>query len=112
MIKAVIFDIGDVLVNFGWREFLEKNFDDPDLREELAREVFEHETWGYCDAHDLSLEEEINKGYRAQAIITEMAYANSIFVIAGVIYKFDTDRKTYDQMIVKTDGSRENIVII
>ena len=60
MIKAVIFDIGDVLVNFGWREFLEKNFDDPDLREELAREVFEHETWGYCDAHDLSLEEEIS----------------------------------------------------
>ena len=60
----------------------------------------------------LSLEEEINKGYRAQAIITEMAYANSIFVIAGVIYKFDTDRKTYDQMIIKTDGERENIVII
>ena len=60
MIKAVIFDIGDVLVNFGWREFLEKSFDDPDLREELAREVFEHETWGYCDSHDLSLEEEIS----------------------------------------------------
>ena len=60
----------------------------------------------------VSLEEEINKGYRAQAIITEMAYANSIFVIAGVIYKFDTDRKTYDQMIIKTDGERENIVII
>ncbi len=58
------------------------------------------------------LEEEISKGYQAQAIITEMAYANSIFVIAGVIYKFDTDRKTYDQMIVKTDGERENIVII
>ena len=58
------------------------------------------------------LEEEIGKGNRAEAIITEMAYANSIFVIAGVIYKFDTDRKTYDRMIIKTDGERENIVII
>ncbi|RKM61025.1 DUF342 domain-containing protein [Butyrivibrio sp. CB08] len=60
----------------------------------------------------LSLEVEIGKGNSAEAVITETAYANAIFVIAGIIYKFDTDRKTYDKMIIKADGARENIVII
>ncbi len=60
----------------------------------------------------LKLEKEIGKGNRAEAIITEMAYANSIFVIGGIIYKFETDRKTYDKMVIRTDAEREHIVII
>ncbi len=57
------------------------------------------------------LEKEIGKGYGAQAIITEVAYANTIFVISGIIYRNENDRKTYDRMVVKVDADRENIII-
>ena len=59
MIKAVVFDIGNVLVDFGWKDFLKKNYPDPALREELAGVLFKSPEWQYCDAHDLTLEEEI-----------------------------------------------------
>ncbi len=59
-----------------------------------------------------TLEAEINKGNGAQAVITEMAYANTVFVISGVIYKLESDRKTYDKLTFKVDGKRENIVVI
>ena len=59
-----------------------------------------------------TLEAEIAKGNGAQAVITEMAYANTIFVISGVIYKLESDRKTYDKLIFKVDAKRENIVVI
>ena len=55
---------------------------------------------------------EINKGNGAKAVITEMAYANTIFVISGIIYRLEQDRRTYDQMIFKADAKRENIVVI
>lgn len=55
---------------------------------------------------------EINKGNGAKAVITEMAYANTIFVISGIIYRLEQDRRTYDQMIFKADARRENIVVI
>jgi uncharacterized protein (DUF342 family) len=59
-----------------------------------------------------ALEAEINKGNGAQAVITEMAYANTVFVISGVIYKLDSDRKTYDKLTFKADARRENIIVI
>ena len=59
-----------------------------------------------------SLEQEIDKGNGASAVITEMAYANTIFVISGVIYRLESDRKTYDKMIFKVDAKKENIVVL
>jgi uncharacterized protein (DUF342 family) len=58
------------------------------------------------------LEAEIAKGNGAKAVITEMAYANTIFVISGVIYRVETDRRTYDKMVFKTDAKKENIVVL
>ncbi|MCR5402528.1 MAG: FapA family protein [Butyrivibrio sp.] len=58
------------------------------------------------------LEGEISKGNGAQAVITEIAYANTIFVISGVIYRLEADRKTYDKMIFRVDARRENIVVL
>ncbi len=58
------------------------------------------------------LENEIEKGNGAKAVITEMAYANTIFVISGVIYRLESDRKTYDKMTFKVDAKMENIVVI
>ena len=58
------------------------------------------------------LDEEINKSNGASAVITEMAYANTIFVISGVIYRLESDRRTYDKMIFKTDANKENIVVL
>ena len=59
-----------------------------------------------------ALEMEINKSNGACAVITEMAYANTIFVISGVIYRLESDRKTYDKMIFKADAKKENIVVL
>jgi uncharacterized protein (DUF342 family) len=59
-----------------------------------------------------ALEEEIARGNGAKATITEMAYANTIFVISGVVYRLESDRKTYDKMIFRVDAKRENIVVV
>ena len=58
-----------------------------------------------------SLEEEINKGYSARAVITEKAYAGSIFVISGVVYRFEQDRKTYDKLTLRVNDKRDKILI-
>ena len=57
------------------------------------------------------LEEEVGRGNRADAVVTEMAYANTIFVICGVIYKLEQDSKTYDKMVFKLDANRESVII-
>ncbi|MCR5670624.1 MAG: FapA family protein [Butyrivibrio sp.] len=57
------------------------------------------------------LETEIGKGDRARATITECLYANCVFVIGGVIYRSEEDRRTYDSLAVRLDGKRENIII-
>ncbi len=57
------------------------------------------------------LEVEIEKGNGAKAVITEMAYTNTIFVISGVIYRVETDRKTYDKLTFRADAKKENIIV-
>ena len=57
------------------------------------------------------LEAEIAKGDRAKAIVTETLYAGVVFVISGVILRIEEDRKTYDQLSVRLDGKKENIII-
>ncbi|MCR4756447.1 MAG: FapA family protein [Butyrivibrio sp.] len=58
------------------------------------------------------LEEEINKGSQAQAVVTEMVYAGTIFVIDGIVYRAESDRRTYDKLTYKADALRENIVVM
>lgn len=58
MIKAVVFDIGNVLLDFGWKAYLQVEWpDDPALRRELAEAVFLSPEWKEGDAHDMSAEE-------------------------------------------------------
>ena len=58
------------------------------------------------------LEEEINKGSKAQAVVTEMVYAGTIFVIDGSGYRAESDRRTYDKLTYKADALRENVVVM
>ena len=58
------------------------------------------------------LEEEINKGSQAQAVVTEMVYAGTIFVIDGIVFRAESDRRTYDKLTYKADALRENIVVM
>ena len=57
------------------------------------------------------LEDEMGRGSRADAVITEMAYANTIFVICGVIYRVASDIRTYDKIVFRLDATRENVVV-
>ena len=58
MVKAVVFDIGNVLMDFGWKAYLEKQWpDDPAMREELANATFLSEEWQEGDRRDMTAEE-------------------------------------------------------
>ncbi|SFP93767.1 Uncharacterized conserved protein, DUF342 family [Butyrivibrio proteoclasticus] len=57
-------------------------------------------------------EEEIKKGSNAQAVVTEVAYAGTVFVIDGIVLRLDNDRKTYDKMIFMSDSKKENIIVL
>lgn len=57
-------------------------------------------------------EEEIKKGGNAQAVVTEMAYAGTVFVIDGLVYRLDSDRRTYDKMIFRSDSKKEKILVL
>lgn len=57
MIKTVIFDIGNVLVDFSWREFFDKFGLDPETYERLSRATVLNEDWNEFDRGVLSTEE-------------------------------------------------------
>lgn len=58
------------------------------------------------------LQAELDKGSAAQAVITETAYAGTIFVIDGIVLRIENDRKTYDKMIVKANPQKDGIEIL
>ena len=45
MIKAVVFDIGNVLVDFRWKDYLDRTFEDESVRKELAEALFLKQLW-------------------------------------------------------------------
>jgi hypothetical protein len=59
-----------------------------------------------------AVEEEIKKGNGSKAIVTECAFANSVFVISGAVLKLEEDRKTYDRLTFSSDANNENVVVV
>lgn len=58
MIKAVVFDIGNVLLDFGWKAYLQVEWpDDKALRKELAEATFLSPQWQEGDERDMTAEE-------------------------------------------------------
>ena len=57
MIKAVVFDIGNVLVDFGWKDYLDRTFEDESVRKELAEAMFLNSDWQEGDRLDMTYEE-------------------------------------------------------
>lgn len=49
MIKAIIFDIGNVLVDFCWEEYLDSFHFAPDIREKVARATVLNDAWNEFD---------------------------------------------------------------
>ncbi len=64
------------------------------------------------EARKKTFDVEIQKGNRASAVITEMAYAGTIIVIEGVAYRIPEDRRAIDKMIFKIDANKEKIIMI
>ena len=63
-------------------------------------------------AEQSALQAEIDKGNGASAVVTECAFANTVLIISGVIYRISEDRKTYDKLTFRTDPLKEKIVVI
>lgn len=61
MIKTVIFDIGNVMVDFCFDEFIKKNGDPKEIRERIRRATLESGFWGELDKGILSYEEVLQK---------------------------------------------------
>lgn len=57
MIKNVILDIGDVLLDYRWRDILEEEGMEPAQAQELGRYIFEHPAWLEMDYGRISMEE-------------------------------------------------------
>jgi uncharacterized protein (DUF342 family) len=59
-----------------------------------------------------ALEAEINKGRGARVKVTEVVYAGTFFIIAGIKLKIEEDRKAYGNLTFKADIESESIVAI
>jgi uncharacterized protein (DUF342 family) len=59
-----------------------------------------------------ALEEEMNKGRGAKVVVTEMVYAGTFFIIAGIKLRIEEDRKAYGEITFKADIEAESIVSV
>jgi len=57
------------------------------------------------------VQSEIDKGSEARAVISEIAYSGTVFVIDRMAMRFDQDRKTYDKLIIKASAERDSIEV-
>ena len=57
------------------------------------------------------MEEAINKGNDAKAVISEYIYQGVIFVICGVVHKMTSDKNVISPVTVKIDSNKESIMI-
>ena len=65
MINSVVFDVGNVLVDFTPRLFLEKEVEDEGLRKRLYQAIFANPAWGLADRGDLTEEETLERFVQA-----------------------------------------------
>ena len=65
MIDSVVFDVGNVLVDFTPRLFLEKEVEEESLREPLYQAIFANPAWGLADRGDLTEEETLERFIQA-----------------------------------------------
>ena len=56
-IQTIIFDIGNVLVDFRWKEFLNDYSYPPEIHERLAKAIFQNSLWWELDRHALPKQE-------------------------------------------------------
>lgn len=59
-----------------------------------------------------ALEAEIGKGRGARVKVTEVVYAGTFFIIAGIKLKIEEDRKAYGNLVFKADIENQSIVAI
>ena len=57
MIRTIIFDIGNVLTVFGWKDFLRSFGFDPETEEKVAKATMDNVFWNEFDRGQLSDEE-------------------------------------------------------
>ena len=61
-------------------------------------------------AKKAKIDEQIGKGAKASATVTEQIFAGTILIIDGIAYKVTEDRKTYDKIVYRTDAKKEKVV--
>ncbi len=64
------------------------------------------------NAQKQKLEAEISKGRGATVLVTEVVYAGTFFIIAGIHLRIEEDRKAYGKLVFKADVENESIVAV
>lgn len=88
MIKTIIFDIGNVLADFTWREFLEKKGCTGDNLERIAKATVQNEKWNEYDK-GMMTDEEILQNFIAGAPELEEDIIRYFSNLKGVVSRND-----------------------
>lgn len=88
MIRTIIFDIGNVLAGFAWREFFEKTGYPAQILERLADATVRSDDWGEYDRGALSDEEMIERFIQNDPGI-EKEIRETLRDVRGMVIRYD-----------------------
>lgn len=88
MIKTVIFDIGNVLAGFAWKEYFERFSYSEEVKERIGKATVESPAWNEYDRGNLSDEEVIEAFVKNDPGI-EKELRESLSNISGMLVRYD-----------------------
>lgn len=113
MIKTIIFDIGNVLAGFAWKEYFQKFGYSEETLKRIAKATVESSAWGEYDRGALS-EDEIMDAFIANDPGIEKELRESLSNIQGMLLKYDyaipwvkeLKQKGYQVLVLSNFASR------
>ncbi len=88
MIKTIIFDIGNVLTAFGWKEFIHSFGFEPEVEERVGKATVAHPFWNEMDRGKLN-EQELLEGFIRNDPEVESQIRQVFQNLGGILLKAD-----------------------
>ena len=89
MIKNIVFDMGNVLLEWVPENIVKRFVDDPERVEKLAKTIFESEIWHKFDANEVTGEDVRNYAKNSWAKIT-LKISTKFWIIGNIACPFKT----------------------
>lgn len=88
MIKTVIFDIGNVLAGFAWKEYFDRFSYSEEVKERIGKATVESPVWNEYDRGNLS-DEEVMEAFVKNDPGIEKELRESLSDISGMLVRYD-----------------------